>query len=144
MRLAPLVLLFAVPALLAEPADPKDDKAPVVREIKREGLNLPVRRGRFDDPIKITSPAELAKAIADKDTQGKLNKQIDWKKEYLLLFAWSGSGGDRLTFAVEKGAKPKDSPVVVLTFKAGLTRDLRRHGSLIVIPNKTTYRIVKK
>jgi hypothetical protein len=139
MRLATLLLLLPAPALLADEAEPKDPKAPVAREIKVTS-GLPVRKGLLDKPTKITSAAELAKEVPNKDAQAAIAKQVDFKKEYLLLFAWSGSGGDRINFKVEKG---KGGPEVVFAYTRGFTRDLRRHGKLFAVPNKTTYRMGK-
>jgi len=133
MRLACFVLLSCVPTLLADPAVPK---APAAREIKLTGLRLPARPGGLTKPTKISSEADLAKAVPDKDARAAIAKQVDFKSEYLLLFAWSGSGGDRLSFRLDK-----DKNEAIFASSRGRTRDLRRHVKLFAFPNKTTYRL---
>jgi hypothetical protein len=87
-------------------------------------------------PVKVTDKEELAKAVPDKDAQAAIAKQVDFKKEYVLLFAWSGSSGDRLTMSAEKGE-------VTFTFKHGLVSDFRPHAQLYALPAKMTYRMAK-
>jgi hypothetical protein len=136
MRLAALTLLLAAPALVAAPVEKKPAKEPEPREIKLKGVKLPVRTEPLDKPVKVTDKEELAKAVPDKDAQAAIAKQVDFKKEYVLLFAWSGSSGDRLTMSAEKGE-------VTFTFKHGLVSDFRPHAQLYALPAKMTYRMAK-
>src|SRR5262245_60367180 len=107
MRSTVLVLLVAAPLVAA---DPKDTKAPLAREVKVEGLSLPPRKDGMRKPLKVDTAEELEKAIADPAERAKVAKAVDLKKEFLLIFAWAGSGGDRLSFEAEKG---KDKPAVI-------------------------------
>jgi hypothetical protein len=140
MRYALLALLLLVPALLADNPDPKDPKAPVAREIKLTGAPFPIERGAARSPTKVTSAEELAKLIPDKDQRARVLEQVDLKKEYLLVFAWRGSGGDKITFTVEKG---KAGPEAVFTVTPGITRSLKQHRQLYAIPRETTWRVGK-
>jgi hypothetical protein len=63
---------------------------------------------------------------------------VDFKKEYLLLFRWSGSGRDRITPSVEKGKKGDEA---VFTYQMGKTRDLRFHARLFAVPVGMEYRV---
>jgi hypothetical protein len=120
-----------------EKAEPKDPKAPKAREITVAG-KLPQVRGLFDKPTQITTEKELEKSIPDKDTRAAILKKVDLKKEHLVLFAWGGSGGDRLGFTVSK-----DGKTVTFTRTQGLTDDLRYHVKLFAIPKGAKYKVGK-
>ncbi len=53
----------------------------------------------------------------------KLVDQVDFNKQQVLVFAWQGSGQDRLTFEVAESYPEQ----IFFRFKAGRTRDLRSH-----------------
>ena len=135
MILSVALLLLTAPALVfedeTEPAS--DTKA---RELKVEKGKLPTAKGGLGDPKKITSKEELAKAVSDADAVAAIAKEVDFKKEVVLLFAWSGSGGDKLTMTDKKGA-------AVFTLKRGLTRDLRMHTKVFALPKKIKYSMGK-
>jgi hypothetical protein len=63
---------------------------------------------------------------------------VDLKKEYLLLFAWGGSGQDMLSFSVSKDGKQ-----VTFTRHPGATDDFNLHVKLYAIPAKAKYKIGK-
>jgi hypothetical protein len=133
MNLYVAILLLNAPALPDAPEPAPDVKA---RELKIERGTLPVKKeGRLGEPTKITSKKELADAVPDKDAAASITKQVDFGKEFVVLFAWSGSGGDRLTMNQDKG--------VVFTLKRGLTRDLRSHSKVFALPRGTKYRMGK-
>ena len=105
------------------------------RELKVEKGTLPTAEGALADPKKITSKEELEKAVTDADAAAAIAKQVDFKNEVVLLFAWSGSGGDKLTMTEKKGA--------VFTLKRGLTRDLRMHTKVFALPKSLKYSMSK-
>ena len=133
--LRPIVLVLIAAVVLAAPAFAGDMG---VRTIDHKGLNLGAAKGEFAKPAMITSTEELAKAIADEKTVADLKKQIDFAKEKMLFFSWSGSGGDKLSFSTTKGAK---SVAVSVLYVAGLTRDLRTHHYLLVVPKDATWKL---
>ncbi len=122
-------LLLVLPVLAADSPEPKGRKPVKLREIKVE--NLPTSEGAFGKPAKIASQKDLEKAVADKDVRQKISKQVDFKKEYLLLFRWAGSGADRLSVSVDKGKK---GDVARFRHKAGMTADFHRHAVLYALP----------
>jgi hypothetical protein len=133
MRLAALTLFLVAPLLLADDkADPKDPKAPKAREISVKGL--PTERGGFGKPAKMDTEAEMKKIVLDETAQKEISKQVNFKKEYLLLFRWAGSGGDKVSFTTKDGE-------VTFDFKRGLTRDLRMHSKLFAIPKDAKYKL---
>src|SRR5215208_1407133 len=98
MRRALFALLMCAPLVLADDkSEPPAPKAPKAREVTIAG-KLPRVRGLFDKPTQITTEKELEASLPDKDARAAVLKRVDLKREYLILFAWAGSGGDRVSF----------------------------------------------
>jgi len=113
-----------------------DDKKAVVREVDLKGYEVNAKnRGQVTKPTKITSAEELAKALPGKDVAEKVAKQVDFSKEYLLLFRWSGSGGDQLTASGETKA--------TFAHQRGLTKDLRQHLHLFAVAKDAEWEFAK-
>lgn len=104
-----------------------------VREIDTSKLKIDFEKGRVNKPKLIASVEELDKAIPDADA---VKKKVDFTKEKLLLFAWGGSGGDKLTARITD-----DGKTAVFTYKGGLTRDFRRHVHLFVLPKNADFKL---
>src|SRR5262245_61970887 len=118
------VAALALSVASAEETNRKDKDA-VVREIDLEGFTRARTRGVASKPTNITNAEELAKAFPDggKDWCDRIARQVDFQKEELLFFAWTGSATDRLSFKVEE---TKKGPVVVFSYKQGFGEDLPR------------------
>ena len=103
----------------------KKDKDAVVREIDLQGFTRAMTRGVASKPTRITNAEELAKAFPDTDEEwlGRIAKQVDFEKDELLFFAWTGSSTDRLSFKVEE---TKKGPVVVFSYEQGRGDDMPR------------------
>ncbi|MBY0231271.1 MAG: hypothetical protein K2W96_18470 [Gemmataceae bacterium] len=130
MRLTMCAVLLALPALAEDkPVEP----AGKARELKIE--KKPDGRGK-PGPVKATSADELAKAVPNKDTAEEIAKQVNFKSEYVVVWHWSGSGGDKLS--MEAGEKE-----AVFTMKRGRTRDLRQHFHAFALPKGMTYKTAK-
>ena len=126
MRTATFAALFLAAPLLAA-----DDK-PVVKEIPTQDLKLKVPKGgRPTPPAVITSAEELMKCPVCGDEAEAIKKHVDFDKEKLLVFAWSGSGQDKLAVT---GETKDGKSIVTPTFTPGRTRDLRPHVKLFVVP----------
>jgi len=95
--------------------DKTDPKVQPVRELIVKDLKIGKVKAKLDEPAKVTNAEELAKLVADKDEAAKIAKEIDFAKEYLIVFAWEGSGQDRLDHAIKA---EKDDPVPYLTLIA--------------------------
>lgn len=139
-RLSLCALLLFAPVLLADKVEPADPKAPKPRELVLTKAR-PAARGAFGArPMKVTTKEELAKAVAGDEGVAEITKLVDLKKEYLVVFNWSGSGGDRITFDVKEG---KGGPAVTFAYTRGRTRDLRMHFKVFALPKKATYEMGK-
>ncbi|MCH8923496.1 MAG: hypothetical protein IIA67_10170 [Planctomycetes bacterium] len=128
-----LIVLVAFAAAAA-----KDDKTQP--PIKQLGGVSPARsvfkattRGK---PIVIKSEKDAAKHFAGDDL-AKLKKQVDFKKQIVLVFAWRGSGQDRLTFNVAKSFPEQ----IFFRLKPGRTRDLRSHLKVYVLRSNVKWKV---
>jgi hypothetical protein len=136
--------LLAAGLVLASGAsadDPSKKAVPAVREIDLKGYSSDRPGGDVQKPVIITTAEELARAFPNREWQQRVGKQADFAREKLLLFAWSGSGTDRLTATAGKG---KDGPVIVFHYTAGLTDDVKAHFRLFAVPMAATWRLEGK
>jgi hypothetical protein len=129
MRVAILAVMFlGVPALAA------DDK-PSVKEVATKDLKITFpKAGSGTAPTEIKTADELAKSEALKDAADEIKKQVDFAKEKLVFFAWRGSGQDKIA--------PDEKAAGTFTYTRGLTRDLRMHTKLFVVPKDAAVKIV--
>ena len=134
-RLFVCVLLLASSFALA--AEPRKASDPPARSIAIDGANRQFPAGNADKPTVITNEKELAAAFTDKETQARLTKEIDFTKEKLLFFAWSGSGQDQLTAGAQKVSEE-----IIFTLKRGRTRDLRSHFRLFAVEKEAKWKVV--
>ncbi|MEZ6140253.1 MAG: hypothetical protein R3B84_06760 [Zavarzinella sp.] len=85
-------------------------------------------------PTEINSTDELKKISLAADEIEKIQKQVDFKVVKIILFQWSGSGMDELTAVVDKEN-------VIFHYKRGLTKDLRSHAKVFMIPKKSNFTV---
>ena len=91
---------------------------------------------RVDQPLVINNANELAKEFEDKAVQAKINAVVDLSKERLIVFTWSGSGKDQLQLV---SADTVNKGNTTFSYKPGLTRDLRQHTHIYVMPQGTKF-----
>jgi hypothetical protein len=131
MLICTFLLLFGAPLAAAE-------SLPIV-EIRNVVPNQSVfKDARRDKPLVLQSEKDTAKYFGDKALKS-LKKQVDFEKRKVLVFAWRGSGGDRLSFEV---AKSRFEPV---TFRIlpGRTRDLGQHLRVFSLRAKGKWSVAK-
>jgi hypothetical protein len=131
-------VLCAAAVLLAIPAFA--DNKPAVREIPTNGLKLKLPEGgKPTAPAEIKSAEDLVKSPVVAGVADQIKKQVDFSKEKLVVFAWGGSGGDRLSADLKTdGGKA----TVVFTHRGGLTLDFHEHYRLYVVPKDATVKVV--
>jgi hypothetical protein len=121
-RISVLALMLAVgavfsfsPAALAElpPIASIDDVKPQL---------LAFEAAKRDAPLVIRTKDEAAKYF-DEDALARLNEEVDFEKQFVLVFAWRGSGQDRVTHAVAESFPEQ----IFFTLTPGRTKDLRQH-----------------
>jgi hypothetical protein len=135
-------VLCAVAVLAAVPALAGDEGPPDVRKLEMKGVKLvqPKDPGGPPKAVEITSADELAKSAIFADDAGRdeIKKQVNFDKEKLVVFAWSGSGRDELT-----GALVKRGGTARFTYARGETDDLRRHRLVFAVPRHAVVEVMK-
>lgn len=136
-RIAALAAIcLAIPLLTAA-----DEVKKAVRELDLTGV-MPAN-GAVERPRAITTEAELNTAFADTTVRARLAKEVDFDKEQLLLFTWSGSGQDKLTHEFKLLCEKSKESEVVFRYTPGDSTDRKGHTHLYVVPKdkKTTWRV---
>lgn len=93
---------------------------------------IDVKSGEWDKPYPVTADDDLKKFISDAPTRKKVLDAVDFKTHVLLVFAWQGSGGDRIAAAIAEDA-PEN---VRFILKAGATDDVRQNIQLFAVPKE--------
>jgi hypothetical protein len=90
------------------------------------------KQGDATKPTEIKTAEELAKSpLFGAGAAEKLKKHVNFEKEKLVVFAWSGSGQDSIAGATATADKKL---VAEFTYTPGKTRDLRQHFKAFVVP----------
>lgn len=134
-------VLCAVAMVLTVPVFGCGDAPPDVRSLAAKGVAFDhSKAGNEPKPVEIKTAEELAKSELFKDNDGRdeIKKQVDFSKEKLVVFVWSGSGGDKIS-----GALVKRGGTALFTYKAGLTDDLRHHGHVFAVPKDAKVEMAK-
>jgi hypothetical protein len=118
-----------------------DDKSqPLVPiDTKTKGITVAVPKdGTALKLIEIGTADALAKSpLFPADSAEKLKKELDFEKDKLIVFAWNGSGRDRLTGALTPGPVP----LAAFQYTPGLTFEWRQHARLFVVPRGADIRL---
>ena len=80
------------------------------------------------EPLQLES-AEAAAEHFGEEELAALNEQVDWDNQIVLIFAWRGSGQDRLTYEILESF-PEQVP---FQYHPGRTRDLRPHVYVYIL-----------
>ncbi|MBY0228478.1 MAG: hypothetical protein K2W96_04270 [Gemmataceae bacterium] len=125
-----------VAALLAADPEPTP-KAVKPRELT--GLTMNAAPAGPDKPWRLDGDERrLRAAIPDKATREALMKAADLKKEEVLVFSWTGSGGDRLVPAEGKAGE------AAFTYTPGKSGDKARHLKFFAVPAKARVKVTRK
>lgn len=131
-RLLPLSMILLLLAPLSLHAEDKDEQTPVIVKIAG-GISDQQQSGGL--PAKITT-AEEAEKYFEGEQLKKINKTVDWKRQTVLLFTWSGSGGDSMSEEIIEG---EEGPKVVFKLKGGARKDLPSHAYIYAIRKGVPY-----
>jgi membrane-bound inhibitor of C-type lysozyme len=95
-----------------------------------------VKDAVWNRPIAIASRQDAA-ACFSAEAMNELGSQVDFEKQFLLVFAWQGSGGDRLSYTVAESFPEQ----IFFSMKRGLTRDLRPHVHVYALRSNVRWSI---
>jgi hypothetical protein len=128
-----LLLVTVALTLLASVALADEKKmTDTIREIAVDKADkIESKPGAAKKPTKITTAEELEKQIPDEATRKRLAKEVDFTTHTLLVFAWKGSGKDKIEYSILQS----DPPQIEFTFTQGLTDDYRSHVKLFAVKN---------
>lgn len=87
-------------------------------------------------PIKLETKEEAANYFKP-EALTALVKQVDFNKQFVLIFAWKGSGQDKLTYDDGFG-----NPAAEFRLKPGRTRDLRPHVHVYALGSNVEWDVV--
>lgn len=131
---------FALPpALYAAEEEPGTVKAVVQIEVTPNDKVF--ADGSLDKPLELKS-ADDAKQYFGEASLKTLAKKIDWDQQTLLIFAWHGSGGDKMTTDVKEGGEK--GLIVQFFYKGGMTRDLRPHVYVYAVRKGLPWEVVRQ
>lgn len=93
-------------------------------------------KNAWNKPYVIKSAEEAVKYF-ETEARDVIAKKVDFKKQIVLVFAWQGSGGDKLEYKILESF-PEQIP---FTLKPGLTRDLRQHSRVFVVRSNVRWSV---
>ena len=101
--------------------------------------NRVFKTSSFNKPIVVKSKEEAAKHFG-KEAVSALVGEVDFKKQFVLVFAWRGSGGDRLNYNVAESFPEQIS----FSRQFGRTRDLRSHAKVFALRSNVKWNVQGK
>ena len=122
------LLPFLLLALILNAQPQAAALAPVTR------IDVPAVQSRAFEASSVGRPALIrsvqeAAAYFSAQDLARLSHEVDFSQQVLLLFAWRGSGQDRLEYQLQ----PSPAGEIVFFFSPGRTRDLREHHKVFVL-----------
>jgi hypothetical protein len=135
---AALCLALLAGATLPARDDDPEPKAKAVKPRRIKSGPVLSTPGSYDRPTRITTAKQLREVAGDGKAEAAILKQVDLRKEHLLLFCWSGSGGDLLTPADSKAGEAN------FTFSPGKTKDKALHVGLFAVPARAKVKVTAR
>lgn len=134
-RFIPLFVLGLL--TLYSSASPAETALPPITEVKPVNVHPDVyKTAKRNEPLKITSLKDASKYL-QKSTFEKIKKDVDFDKQFVLIFAWRGSGGDRLTYSVAESFPEQ----IFFTIRPGFTKDLRSHSRVFILRSNVKWKV---
>ena len=118
-----LTLMFATSVSYAATSTTAEEMLPPIQDITDIKANEQIWKvAKRGVPLTLRSKSEAARYFAEPQLK-LLLKKVDFQKQTLLVFAWRGSGQDKMTYTIAESFPEQ------ITFKIlpGRTRDLRSH-----------------
>jgi len=87
------------------------------------------------NPLVLRSTVDAAQHF-DEAELAKLKQSVDFEQQFVLVFAWTGSGQDKLDAMVLESFPEQ----IHFSYERGLTRDLRSHVQVFAVRSNVTWR----
>ena len=130
------LLIPALLVLVSAGAAP-NPRIPPIKTVKGAQPNKAAfKASKATKPLVLKSAKDAAKYF-DKAGLAKLKKQVDFKQQIVLVFAWQGSGGDQLRYAVAESFPEQ----IHYSYKRGLTDDLKTHVHVYALRSNVKWRV---
>ncbi len=134
VALLPLVTLAAATAPTTAPAT-----APLLPISELQGVTAndsAFKASGSTKPLVFKSEKDATDYFS-KEELAKLTKQVDFKSQIVLLFAWQGSGQDKLSYTIAESYPEQ----IKFTYTPGLTKDLRPHFHIYVLRSNVVWSV---
>ena len=132
IRMTLTLLIFScasMPITEAQGASqPQADNRALVRLDRMEVKQAAFAKSSATKPLILTS-LEQAKTFFAPAQLKKISDNTNFDKQVLMVFAWRGSGQDRLDALLKESFPPQLS----MKYTRGRTRDLRSHAAIFVV-----------
>ena len=110
---------------------------PPITELKGPKVQRTIfKDAKRGEPIKITSVKDAEKYF-QKATVEQIKKDVNFDKQIVLVFAWKGSGGDRLKYAVAESFPEQ----IFFSIQPGRTKDLRPHVRVFILRSNVKWKV---
>ena len=128
---------MAAACMLAGMASAQEAIAPIkVATESPMNKNSVFKDSTFNKPVVVKSKEEAAKYFG-KEAVATLVKAVDFKKQFVLVFAWRGSGGDQLNYTVAESFPEQ----ITFSRQFGRTRDLRSHAKVFALRSNVKWSV---
>jgi hypothetical protein len=108
---------------------------PIV-ELKVTPEKTAFKNSAWNKPLVIKSQDEAAKHFG-KNALETIAKKVDFQKQIVLVFAWQGSGGDKLEYQILESF-PEQVP---FSLRPGATDDVRPHSRVFALRSNVKWSI---
>lgn len=129
------VVFFAITFLVPMPLSAQEAIKEIKKITPKQGLNKITKKY---EPLVIHSANDAAKYFGEKEL-AQLKEQVDFEKQVVLVFVWSGSGGDMLNYSVAESFPEQ----ITFSIRPGRTRDLRSHVHVLALRSNVKWQVRK-
>jgi hypothetical protein len=110
-------------------------QGPIV-EIQVTPARSVFKNSAWNKPLVLKSRDEAAKHFG-KDALATIARKVDFKKQIVLVFAWQGSGGDKLEYRILESF-PEQIP---FSLRPGVTDDIRSHSRVFALRSNVRWSV---
>ena len=122
-NIAILTLMLAVAVSYVETSTTAEEMLPPIQDITDIKANEQIWKvAKRGVPVTFHNKSEAARYFAEPQFK-LLLKKVDFQKQTLLVFAWRGSGQDKMTYTIAESFPEQ----IAFKILPGRTRDLRSH-----------------